>query len=352
MIAFLAGPNDQFRFIRPLMDHLAAQGREVRCFPSREVAELGLANILDLAELAWFEWGNGYVVEASRLPRRCPIVVRVHRYEVYQERMRLVNWAHVDEAVFVNPVFVDVYNGQAGLELRELTRVTALPNPVSESFPFATRGPGFKLAAVSRFHPDKNPALLLQVLAALARRDPRYTLHMVGGVQDVQLYHYCLGFAREAGLEANFFHEGSVDDVPAWLADKHAVLATSIVESQGLGVMEAMMMGIKPVVHAGFGDQAAVYGPEHVFRTVDEAVAMILSPQYDSHAYRERIVSRYGASHILPLLADVALRHLPDAKTAKDDARRRSLLNLARHYRGRGNEAKYRECLAHLETIR
>jgi glycosyltransferase involved in cell wall biosynthesis len=354
MIAFLADTNDQFNFAEPVMRHLASRGHAVQRFATPELYRGGIEPVLQRAGLAWFEWGNGYALEASRLPKHCPMVVRVHRYEVFQQRMHAVDWSKVDDVVFVHPAFLDVYNELAGHDLRELTRVHVIPNPVPEDLPLRDRsgrdpGRGLRIAHVSRFHNDKNPALALQILAALVRHDPRCTLHMVGRVQDYQLYLYCMDFVRRAGLQDNFVYEGVIDDVPAWLDDKDAVLATSVVESQGVAVMEAMMMGLKPVVHAGFGDQGAMVGEENVFYTVDQAVGMLLDPACDSAGYRERIASRFGASVVLPRLAGVVERHVP--ARAGESGRRRSLLNLARHYRERGDEARYREYMAKLELL-
>jgi len=54
-----------------------------------------------------------------------------------------------------------------------------------------------------------------------------------------------------------------------------------------------MAMGIKPVIH-DFYDAKELFDPQWLFRTVDEAVQMITSDDYDSAYYRAFVEQRYS----------------------------------------------------------
>lgn len=294
-IAFFSGDCDNFHFAQPVMDFLSGLGYEIAAYRSNDLTTEKLASILRESALAWFEWGNGPIVAASHLPKSCPIVCRVHRYEVYGQDMKNINWLNVDALVFVNRVFVDVYKELADKDIEQKTNIKVIPNPVREDLPFKNRENNYRIAYISRFQSDKNPALMIQILAKLVSVDQRYSVHMIGRIQDVQLYQYCQHLVETLDLQNNFFYEGTTDDVPTWLDDKSFLLSTSIVESQGLAIMEAMMMGIKPVIHAGFGELDKIYSPHLLFRTVDEAVTILTSPNYNSEDYRIHVAERYGS---------------------------------------------------------
>ena len=80
------------------------------------------------------------------------------------------------------------------------------------------------------------------------------------------------------------FH-GWVEDIPAWLDDKHFLLTTSVFESFGYGIAEAMAAGLKPLIH-NFPGAARLYPSELTFNTVAQCVDAALSDDYAPAAYR------------------------------------------------------------------
>ena len=311
LVSFFSKEDENLSFAAPIMQYLESEGYVVRAVGEKEFNSGKLGKILYETDVAWFEWGNGRILECSRMTKLCPMICRIHRFEVFRQSTWQVNWSNVDDLVFINLDFADVLSELAGYDIRSLTRVHEIKNPVDSNIPFTPREPGFDIAYISRFHADKNPALMLQVLDRLVRCDKRWKVHMVGIVQDEQLYRYCLDYVKQRGLQDNFVYEGRIDNVQEWLNNKSYVLSTSIVESQGLGVMEAMMAGLKPVIHAGCGRQADAYSPELVFHSVDEAVGMFLSNDFHPADYRRIITERYTADKVLPAVGRLVDSLLP-----------------------------------------
>ncbi|MCE1189392.1 MAG: glycosyltransferase [Ignavibacteria bacterium] len=300
IIAFFAGDIDNFGFAEPIISFLKDSGFEVRKYQQAELNEYLLTKISRECDLVWCEWGNGPVVPLSHYLKDCPIILRVHRYEVYEEWISKIAWANVHSVVFVNNEFVPVVKRLWKLDLPQLTNVHIIPNPLTGEYVFTERKNNYNLAYVSRFHKDKNPALMLQVLAALVKTDDRYHLSMAGGIQDMQMYDYCMHAIQAMNLQKHFSYDGVIKNIPEWLQDKSFFLSTSIVESQGKAILEAMMMGIKPIIHNGFGNLESIYGKSLVYNTVDEAVHLITSEEYTSSEYRDFAVTNFGKEIIFP----------------------------------------------------
>ena len=299
VISFFAGANDHFHFAKPLIANLKSQGIQVRIVTTADVQKYGLHHHLCGSSLAWFEWGNGHIVEASHLPKICPIICRVHRFEVFEHRMAQVKWDNIDAVVFVNRKFLGVFQQVFGIDLTKHTSVHEIPNPLVDSKTYHDRVPGFNIACVSRFHADKNPLLALYILSALVEKDSRYKLYMLGKIQDVQLFISCLDFVSKAGLKKNFIYEGTTDDVEKWLLDKSVILSTSNVESQGMALLEAMRQGIKPVIYNGYGMENT-FPSNCMFYSIKDAVKMIMSKDYTSKIYREVALKKFGEKEIMP----------------------------------------------------
>jgi glycosyltransferase involved in cell wall biosynthesis len=102
------------------------------------------------------------------------------------------------------------------------------------------------------------------------------------------------------------FH-GPVADMPGWYADKGILLSTSMYESFGMNIGEAMAVGAFPVVHA-FPGAESLWPGECLFSGIDEAVALIRSAR--PHLYRDWIAERYGLDRqvesVLRLLGEIA----------------------------------------------
>lgn len=293
---FAAGNN--FHFAEDLLVELNARGYDARRVPCPEMTEEEAVRFffeeMRSCDLAYFEWADGWFPLATHLPKVCPIVCRLHRYEAYTGNLKEVKWEHVDAFIFISPVvertFKELHPEAA------LKRSLIVPNAISlERYPLKPQlERGFKIAQVARIFPIKNLPMTLQIMAALVKRDPRYTCHIAGAVQDLTLFQYLGHLIEKLNLKEHVFLEGHVSDVDRWLEDKTFLLSTSYLEGHPVNVMESMARGLKPVLHDYFGDPSAQYGAEFVYRTIDEAVEKILAPAYEPERYRAIVSERYS----------------------------------------------------------
>lgn len=78
------------------------QGHSVTALSGQSLTQQSLLHALQHCDVAWFEWGDGAIIPASKLPKYCRIVCRIHRYELYGEAFLQANWDNIDEVILVS----------------------------------------------------------------------------------------------------------------------------------------------------------------------------------------------------------------------------------------------------------
>jgi len=155
--------------------------------------------------------------------------------------------------------------------------------------------PGYNIAWVGFINYKKNPQMALQILKKLTEglynTDKRYMLHVAGSFQDSRYKIYLEYMIKEMGLQDNVKFYGWIDDMRGFWEDKNYLLHTSIHESFGYGIFEAMARGIKPVIH-NFRGAKELYPKKAIFNTIDEAANKIMSKEYNSGKYRNWIIGK------------------------------------------------------------
>ena len=298
-IAFFAGDVDNFHFIQPIIDRLKTSEFETRIVKSNGLSQDNLFNHMQWSDVSWFEWANGPIIHATKLPKVCRIVCRLHKYEAYSDSPKQIDWNKVDNFILVSSVMLDVFKELQIGDIEKRTKVHIIPNAIDLSpYKFKLKKKGFNIAYISRFHPDKNPALMIQILSEVVKIDPRYRCFMVGTIQNLPLYQYIKHMIKQLGLQENLIYEGITTDVNSWLDDKHYILSTSIIESQGMCIVEGMAKGLKPVIHNFVGDPCAIFDRKYVFNTSKQAVEMILSDEYFPAEYRKHIELKYNLNDV------------------------------------------------------
>jgi glycosyltransferase involved in cell wall biosynthesis len=111
------------------------------------------------------------------------------------------------------------------------------------------------------------------------------------------------------GLQTAISFDGEVRDMPAWYADKGILLSTTMYESFGLNIGEAMSVGAYPVIH-DFPGADRLWPTECLFASIDQAVALIRSGR--PGLYRHWVGERYGLGRqeamVLAVLDELAHR--------------------------------------------
>lgn len=258
------------------------------------------------ADVSWFEWCDELVIYGTREKPfgNKKIICRLHSYEAFTSYPSFVKWENVDCTIFVAKHIRDTVLKETSMDQK---KAVVIPNGVYiNKFDYKEREKGFNIAYAGYINYKKGPMLLLQTIKAIVDRDNRYKLYIAGEFQDLRYIQYFKQMLEEMDLNNNVFYHGWQEDLNNWLEDKQYILCTSVLESQGMGIMQAMSKGIKPVIH-NFVGAKEIYDKKYLWNTIDEAAAMIFSNQYNSLEYRKFIEHNYEQDNKVHLINDLIL---------------------------------------------
>ena len=250
-----------------------------------------LKNTFKWADVVWIEWANHMALAASYINKKNKkLFVRLHRYEAFTDYPLYINWENVDKIVFVSDFMRKVLEDR-GVELNKEKSQVIYNGVDIERFKFVPRNNGFNIGFVAHIIPRKNLHIAFEIIKKLVEKDERYTLHIAGDFQDLMYERYLKHLIKVMNLEKNVVIYGWIDDIAKWWEDKNYLLSTSIHESFGYNIAEAMARGIKPIIH-NFDGAEELYEKEFLFNSIDEAVEKITNKSYDSEYYRNYIIKK------------------------------------------------------------
>ncbi|HVP07397.1 MAG TPA: tetratricopeptide repeat protein [Candidatus Acidoferrum sp.] len=313
-IAFFASHK---AFINDITAELGRHN-EVRVFDGSTLKQMN--ELMVWSELSWFEWCDDQVIQATRLPKQCPIVCRLHSYEAFTDMPSRVDWSKVDHLIFVNRSVMNLTQSQ----IRPPVPSSIIANGVDmDRFQIPTRKmPGKKIASVGYINYKKNPTLLLYCFKKIHDHDPGYTLHIAGEHQDSRIQLYFDHFLKKNPLPVRF--DGWVEDMPSWYADKDFVISTSLFESFHYSIAEGMCCGVLPLIHDWYGADG-LYPEQYLFSDPDDCLNLVRRLERSkrpalAESNRQYIESRYSLrdrlADISRLLGKVMRRNAAKVATA------------------------------------
>ena len=277
-------------FIDNIIDGLS-DGYMVRKFIVK--TEQDIYNAIDWGDVIWLEWANQSAIVATNYEgiKDKKVVLRLHSYEIFTDFPKQINWSVVDRLIFVAPHIREILN-ELSPGIVDKVKSEVIYNGLDiDKIPFKEREPGHNIAWVGFINYKKNPQMALQIMKKLVDSDKRYILHIAGSYQDLRYKIYLKHMIKEMGLEDNVKFYGWIDDMEGFWKDKNYLLHTSIHESFGYGIFEAMVRGIKPVIH-NFRGAKDLYPRNVIFNTVEEAADEIMNGEYYSKMYRDWVIDK------------------------------------------------------------
>lgn len=240
--------------------------------------------------------GQGPVIVGARN------VMFLRRYELFGGGISKVRWDHIDALICVNSWIQEVVERT----LRGNGHKTPVHLVYNGTDPgrwrFKERASGNKVGMACHVHPKKNIPLALQILGALPEH---YELHVAGAVQDGCTAEYLNHVAKSMRRRLYLYDHVPAEQLSFWWEQMNYCLSTSLSEGNPNNVIEAMAKGIKPVVHnwPGAEDQ---FPASLRFSTVEQAVARITEPLYDSASYLQIVNEKFSLANI-ERAVDIAL---------------------------------------------
>ncbi len=264
-IAFFANHKE---FVKDIIKRLENDNNQIVEYSAD--SGQSMSELLNSVDLAWFEWCDNLVIEASRLPKTCPMICRLHSYEAFTEMPSQVNWENVDHLIFVNKSVMEL----VGEPSASIVPKTVIHNGVDiDRFTIPkSKTYGKKIASVGYINYKKNPGLLLYCFKKIYEYDPEFTFHIAGLHQDPRIKLYFDNFLKESPLPIEFC--GWVKNMPAWYQDKDYVISTSLFESFHYSIAEGMASGLMPLIHNWYGAKH-LYPEEHLFADPDACLELV-----------------------------------------------------------------------------
>jgi len=282
------------QFIDPIIEGLS-DNYIVRKFIIRTQQEV--YNAIDWADIVWLEWCNQTAIMGTNYEgiKGKKVIIRLHSYEIFTDFPKQINWPVVDKLILVAPHIREILKIFIP-DIEKKVKIEIIFNGIDlNSTHWKKMQPGYNIAWVGFINYKKNPQMALQILKKLTEglynTDKRYMLHVAGSFQDSRYKIYLEYMIKEMGLQNNVKFYGWIDDMRGFWEDKNYLLHTSIHESFGYGIFEAMARGIKPVIH-NFRGAKELYPKNVIFNTVEEAVNKIMSKEYNSGKYRNWIIDK------------------------------------------------------------
>jgi glycosyltransferase involved in cell wall biosynthesis len=248
-------------------------------------------------QTVWIEWGNELAEfltkQGAQALKGKRVILRIHAYEVMQGLADRIDYNQISDLMFVCAGMRDLLLQRRPEIRQQVKRIHVIPNGIDTArFTLAQRPPGLELAYVGYLNFKKGPMELMHAMEVLHRRHGRCRLHVAGVFQDLYSETACRHFIARNNLEGAVHFYGWVKDVKAWLADKTAIICTSLSESQGLGLMEAMAMGLKPLIY-NFHTAEHIYPRRWLWNNFDELTEM-LHEAHDPQEVRRFVEQNYS----------------------------------------------------------
>lgn len=297
-------------FMQPLTAHLETSWQVDFYHPGTadEVAQAAQD-----CDVLWFEWCGSLAAFATNQIDLCgkKTIIRLHSFEAIDTHYpNEVFWGNVDHLVLVCDDVLEILRLRWP-ELEHRVDIQIITNAIGcDRFANTAHKVMTDIAWVGRIEMKKNPGQFLQILAKLAAIDPAYRLHVAGHCDDLRVSRYLSHLIGLLGLRDNIVFYDYVEDMPAWLQDKGVLLSTSLYESFGLNIGEAMAAGAFPVIH-NFPGASNTWPHECLYSTIDEAVALIRAAEPGK--YMDYVRRRYDS--MLQFIAVDALLAKPNRKT-------------------------------------
>lgn len=292
-VAFICGSNTSF-----VVDlEIALSTRyHVRAyhFPKKVDFRL-IQDALDWADVVWFEWADAILAQASNTLRKTAAVIcRVHRYEVFTNWFKNINWNFVDHLIVTSKHVCNLIKEKIDLSKFNFLDISVIPSIINiDKFDFRVKEEGYNVAYLGYLNYRKNPSLLIQCIKALVEVDKKYKLHIGGVNQSEEIDQYLKNIINELNLQDNVIWWGWIENVSEWLQDKNYLILPSIHEGNPYCVLEAAACGVKPLIHY-FPGSEELYPSSWLFRTVSEFVEKVINEPFDSLAYRRYVEENYS----------------------------------------------------------
>lgn len=300
--------EETWSFLHEIYDDLAVRHptdlfqRRVTSLPAfnvranRWLLQRDLADFLGNNDVVFFEWASELLAVASRLPKRCGIVARLHRYELYQWADR-INWDAVDTIILVSQAKRREFLGRfPGLE----AKIAVIPEAISLArFPYRPQPWRGQIGTLCHLKPRKRVYELVLAFHELAQERSDLHLHIGGGRATGfdEYYLALLNLIDKLKLHDRVTLHGAVSQPESWYPQIDLFVSNGYSEGLQVAPMEAMASGCYTLSHFWDGAEELLpreqlyYGDRELRQRLLDYAALSPTQQAERQAAMRQIVS-------------------------------------------------------------
>lgn len=290
-LAIISYLND--KFVRRYEEYLKIKYETIFFTLNLQESRFYINEILKYSDICFFEWAGSPLIMASysSIALTKPIIVRIHRYEVYTNSLKGVNWDAVDNIIFIADHIKTKFKRNVNVNDKKLRLI--YNGFETNKFTFKCHQKGYNIAYLGELSYRKNIQLLMLLMRKLKNIAIDYKLYLTGKFESYEYRDYIYHMIQELDIKENVIFEGYVPDINAWLDDKQYIICSSASEGHISSIQEAMLKGIKPIIY-NYEGAKEIYPKHYLWNELEEAVDLITEERYESMEYRKLITENFN----------------------------------------------------------
>lgn len=244
-----------------------------------------LQRFIQSNDVVFFEWASGLLSSASQLNKKCSVITRLHRYEMYTW-VDKINWDFVDRIILVSQTkqkeFIDRFPEHAD-------KTVVIPVGISlEKFHPVQKSFNHNIGILCHLTPRKRVYELILSFYELSKISPHYQLHIGGGLHPSygDYYEAILRLVKELNLQDRVKFYGNITDTSNWYHLIDIFISNSYSEGLQVAPMEAMASGCFCLSHYWEGADELL-PQENLYFTSGEMIEKIL--EFDNLSDAEKL---------------------------------------------------------------
>jgi len=263
-----------------------------RCIYDSDVSQT--KDMIAWADVILFNWSDWFLKYWSNQdkPKGKKYIAFLRSYEIWDTNTPWqINWSNIDHLIFVNNAIRQCFlaNAKEHIEEEFKTPTHCIPNGIDlDEWKFADRVPNRNIAFVAEIGYKKGIQLLTQFAFSIPYDCSIFPAGRPAYARSAFYFDYITKTLR---VDNKIAPVREYDNVQEFLTNKSFILCTSIVEGHPNSLLEAMAVGIKPIIHNWPGSKD-LFPEKFIWNTVDEAVE-ILNGDYQPTEYRAFIEANY-----------------------------------------------------------
>lgn len=272
-------------FMRDIVEKLSEKHKIKVYQPTKDSAR----NLLTLGSVG--EWAEVHFVEFCQDPLpivmqfKCakPLVVRLHRLEVYSPLVQQLKWNQVDLMIFSSEHVKNKFFGRA--ITRPKNSIVIPTNGVDlKKFAYEERDydrDEVRLCMVGTLLPKKRVYTTIQMLADLPEN---FKLTVIGGINPAlrgygnsEYKENLNDLVKTLGLKdrVKFLGQVNKNQIPKLLVEQDIIISNSNEEGTAVALAEAMATGCVPIINCWLGAEK-LYPEDAIFKTFSEFKKKVL----------------------------------------------------------------------------